>query len=71
MYFSEQGNVDDDATFITIFCSLQTADRGPQTTDRPQTADCKLEDTKNLPNKGDTIKRITSCEVRKLSLIHI
>ena len=38
---------------------LQTADC------RPQTADCKLEDTKNLPNKGDTIKSITSCEVRK------
>jgi len=40
-------------------CRLQTADC------RPQTADCKLEDIKNLPNKGDTIKSITSCEVRK------
>ena len=35
-------------------CRQQTADR------RPQIADCKLKDTKNLPNKGDTIKNITS-----------
>ena len=35
-------------------CRLQTADC------RPQIADCKLKDTKNLPNKGDTIKTITS-----------
>ena len=49
---------------------LQTADRRPQTADcrlqtvdyRPQIADCKLKDTKNLANKGDTIKNITSCE---------
>ena len=31
-------------------CSPQTADC------RPQIADCKLKETKNLPNKGDTIK---------------
>ena len=35
-------------------CRQQTADC------RPQIADCKLKDTKNLPNKGDTIKNIAS-----------
>ena len=40
---------------------LQTADC------RPQIADCKLKDTKNLPNKGDTIKNITSCESEKVA----
>ena len=49
-------------------CRLQTADRRLQTTDhRPQIADCKLKDTKNLPNKGDTIKNITSCESEKVA----
>ena len=40
---------------------LQTADC------RPQIADCKLKDTKNLPNKGDTIKNITLCESEKVA----
>ena len=35
-------------------CRLQTADC------RPQIADCKLIDTKNLPNKSDVIKKISS-----------
>ena len=49
-------------------CRLQTADRRPQTADcRLQIADCKLKDTKNLPNKGDTIKNITSCESEKVA----
>ena len=56
-------------------CRLQTADCRPQTADcrlqttdcRPQIADCKLKDTKNLPNKGDTIKNITSCESEKIA----
>ena len=43
---------------------LQTADC------RPQIADCKLKDTKNLPNKGDTIKNITSCESEKVDWEH-
>ena len=34
---------------------------------RPQIADCKLKDTKNLPDKGDTIKNITSCESEKVA----
>ena len=34
---------------------------------RPQITDCKLKDTKNLPNKGDTIKNITSCESEKVA----
>ena len=42
-------------------CRLQTADR------RLQIADCKLKDTNNLPNKGDTIKNITSCESEKVA----
>ena len=42
-------------------CRLQTADC------RPQIADCKLKDTKNLPNKGDTIKNITLCESEKVA----
>ena len=42
-------------------CRLQTADW------RPQIADCKLKDTKTLPNKGDTIKNITSCESEKVA----
>ena len=45
----------------TADCRLQTADR------RPQISDCKLKDTKNLPNKGDTIKNITSCESEKVA----
>ena len=50
-------------------CRLQAAHRRPQTADcRPQIADCKLKDTKNLPNKGDTIKNITSCESEKVTL---
>ena len=37
----------------------------PQTADcTPQIADCKLKDTKNLPNKGDTIKNINRVKVR-------
>ena len=49
-------------------CRLQTADCRLQTTDcRPQISDCKLKDTKNLPNKGDTIKNITSCESEKVA----
>ena len=56
-------------------CRLQTADRSPQTADcrlqtadhRPQIADCKLKDTKNLRNKGDTIKNITSSESEKVA----
>ena len=43
-------------------CRLQTADH------RPQIADCKLIDTKNLPDKGDTIKNnVTSCESEKVA----
>ena len=45
-------------------CRPQTADR------RPQTADHRFQivkDTKNLPNKGDTIKNITSCESEKVA----
>ena len=49
---------------------LQTADRRLQTADcRLQTADCmrqhdcKLNDTKNPPNKGDVFKNIKSCEI--------
>ena len=34
---------------------------------RLQIADCKLKDTKNLPNKADTIKNITSCESEKVA----
>ena len=41
-------------------CRPQTADH------RPQIADCKLKDTKNLRNKGDTIKNITSSESEKV-----
>ena len=50
-------------TFLAVYdiCRLQTADC------RPQIADCKLKDTKNLPNKGDTIKNITSCESEKVA----
>ena len=60
-------------------CRLQTADRRPQTADlqtadcRPQTADRRLQivliktDTKNPPNKGDTIKNITSCQSEKVA----
>ena len=40
---------------------LQTADC------RSQIADCKLNDTKNLSNKGDVIKNITSCEREKVA----
>ena len=40
---------------------LQTADC------RPQIADCKLNDTKNLPNKGDVINNITSCGSEKVA----
>ena len=42
-------------------CRLQTADC------RPQISDCKLTDTKNLPNKGDVIKNIASCESEKVA----
>ena len=51
------------SAFATVYdiCRLQTADC------RPQIADCKLKDTKNLPNKGDTIKNITSCESEKVA----
>ena len=49
-------------------CRLHTADPRLQTVDcRPQIADCILKDTKNLPNKGDTIKNITSCESEKVA----
>ena len=49
-------------------CRLQTADPRLQTVDcRPQIGDCILKDTKNLPNKGDTIKNITSCESEKVA----
>ena len=34
---------------------------------RPQIADCHLKDNKNLPNKGDTVKNITSCESEKVA----
>ena len=59
----------------TTDCRLQTADRRLQTADcrlqttdcRPQIAGCKLKDTKNLPNKGDTIKNVTSCESEKVA----
>ena len=52
----------------TADCTPQTADCRLQTADyRPQIADCKLKDTKNLPNKGDTIKNITSCESEKVA----
>ena len=52
----------------TADCRLQTADCRLQTADcRPQIADCKSKDTKNLPNKGDTIKNITSCESEKVA----
>ena len=42
-------------------CRLQTTDC------RLQIADYKLKDTKNFPNKGDTIKNITSCESEKVA----
>ena len=48
-------------SMVYDICRLQTADC------RPQIADCKLKDTKNLPNKGDTIKNITSCESEKVA----
>ena len=52
----------------TADCRLQTADRRLQTTDcRSPVAGCKLNDTKNLPNKGDVIKNITSCESEKVA----
>ena len=35
---------------------------------RQQIADCKLNDTKNLPNKGDVFKNIKSCESEKVAL---
>ena len=34
---------------------------------RLQTTDCKLKDTKNLPNIDDTIRNITSCESEKVA----
>ena len=46
-------------------CRLQTADC------RSQIADCKLNDSKNLPNKGDIIKNVTSCESEKVALVDI
>ena len=45
----------------TADCRLLTADC------RSQIADCKLNDAKNLPNKGDVIKNITSCESEKVA----
>ena len=48
---------------FTADCRPQTADHRLQTTDSA----CKLKDTKNLPNKGDTIKNITSCESEKVA----
>ena len=42
-------------------CRLQTADY------RPQIADCKLKDTKNILNTCDTIKKITSYESEKVA----
>ena len=49
-------------------CRLHTADCGLQTADyRAQIGDCKLKDTKKLPNKGDTIKNITLCESEKVA----
>ena len=33
----------------------------------PPYQDHYLKDTKNLPNKGDTIKNITSCESEKVA----
>ena len=63
-------------------CRLQTADCRPQAADcrlqtadcslqsavfSLQSADCKFKDTKNLPDKGDTIKNITSCESEKVA----
>ena len=57
-----------DCRLQTADCRLQTADCRTQIADcRPQIADCKLKDTKNLPNKGDTIKNITSCESEKVA----
>ena len=57
-----------DCRLQTADCRPQTADRRLQTADcRPQIADCKLKDTKNLRNKGDTIKYITSCESEKIA----
>ena len=61
--------------FILVYdiCRLQTADCRPQTADcrlqiyRPQIADCQLKETKNLPNKGDTVKNITLCESEKVA----
>ena len=51
-------------------CRLQTTGWRPQTADcRLQTADCmrqhdcKLNDTKNPPNKGDVFKNRKSCEI--------
>ena len=53
------------AAFKNIFWSgvwhLQTAEC------RPQIADCKWKDTKNLPNKGDTIKNITTFESERVA----
>ena len=59
----------------TADCRPQTADCRPQTADcrlqtadcRSQIADCKLNDTKNLPIKGDIIKNITLCESEKVA----
>ena len=47
-------------------CRLQTADCRLHIY-RPQIADCHLKDNKNLPNKGDTVKNITSCESEKVA----
>ena len=54
--------------FILVYdiCRLQTADCRLQIY-RPQIADCQLKDTKNLPNKGDTVKNITWCESEKVA----
>ena len=42
--------------YVSVRC-MTFANCRPQTAHcRPQIADCKLKETKNLPNKGDTIK---------------
>ena len=65
---SEQATLQNLQCMTFADCRPQTADCRLQTADcRPQIADCKLKDTKNLPNKGDTIKNITSCESEKVA----
>ena len=69
-YFITNLQVSKTRHFLAVYdiCRLQTADCRLQTADwRPQIAVCKLKDTKNLRNKGDTIKNITSCESEKVA----